>query len=97
MKTNLEYTKKSKTCHYTRKFRGAAHLRYKMLTEIPVVIHNYSIYYYYFTIKQLAEEFKVESKSFEENNEKYITFLILIKKELDKYKTIIYKLKVIDS
>ena len=97
MKSNLEYIKKLKTCCYTGKFRGAAHLRYKMLSKIPVVIHNDSVYDYHFTIKQLAEEFKVEFISFEENNEKYITFLVQIKKELDKYKTIIYKLKVIDS
>ena len=32
-----------------------------------------------------------------ENTEKYITFSVLIKKELDNDKTIIYRLKFIDS
>ena len=48
-------------CHYTGKFRGAAHnicnLRYKMPKEIPVVFHNGSTYDYHFIIKQLAKEF----------------------------------------
>ena len=48
-------------CHYTGKFRGAAHnicnLRYKISREIPVVFHNGSTYDYHFIIMQLAEEF----------------------------------------
>ena len=47
-------------CHYTGKFRGAAHsecnLRYKVPKEIPVVFHNGSTYNYHFIMKQLAEE-----------------------------------------
>ena len=39
-------------CHYTGKFRGAAHnisnLRYKIPKEIPVVFHNGSTYDYHF-------------------------------------------------
>ena len=46
-------------CHYTGKFRGAAHsecnLRYKVSKEIPVVFHNGSTYDYHFIIKKLAE------------------------------------------
>ena len=42
-------------CHYTGKFRGAAHsefnLRYKVPKEILVVFHNGSIYDYHFIIK----------------------------------------------
>ena len=45
-------------CHYTRKYRGAAHsscnLNYKILKEIPVVFHNGSTYDYHFIIKQLS-------------------------------------------
>ena len=41
-------------CHYTGKYRGAAHsicnLRYKIPKEIPVVFHNGSTYYYHFII-----------------------------------------------
>ena len=49
-------------CHFTGKFRGAAHsicnLRYKVPREILVVIHNGSTYDYHFIVKQLAEEFQ---------------------------------------
>ena len=58
---------------------------------------NGSAYDYHFIIKQLAEEFKGEFKCLRENTEKYITFSVLIKKELDNDKTTIYKLKFIDS
>ena len=44
-------------CHYTGKYRGAAHsicnLRYKIPKKIPVVFHNGSTYDYHFIIKQL--------------------------------------------
>ena len=82
-------------CHYTGKFREAAHsicnLRYKIPREIPVVFHNGSTYDYHFIIKQLAEEFKGEFKCLGENTEKYITFSVPIKKELNNDITIIYK------
>ena len=39
-------------CHYTGKYRGAAHnicnLRYKVPKEIPVVFHNGSTYDYHY-------------------------------------------------
>ena len=42
-------------CHYTGKYRGAAHnicnLRYRIPKEIPVVFHNDSTYDYHFIIK----------------------------------------------
>ena len=45
-------------CHYTGKFRGAAHsichLRYKVHKNIPIVIHNAS-YDTHFIINQLAK------------------------------------------
>ena len=53
-------------CHYSGKFRGAAHnicnLRYKIPKEIPTVFHNGSTYDYHFIIKQLTIEFKNEFK-----------------------------------
>ena len=56
------YQKVRDHCHYTGKFRGAAHsicnLNYKVPKEIPVKIHNGSTYDCHFTIKGLAEEFK---------------------------------------
>ena len=88
-------------CHYTGKFRGAAHsecnLRYKVPKEIPVVFHNGSTYDYHFIIKKLAEEFKGEFECLGENTEKYITFSVPLKKENDNGKKITYKLKFIDS
>ena len=87
-------------CHYTEKFRGAAHskcnLNYKVLKDIPVIIHNAS-YDTHFIINQLAEEFKGELNCIGENMEKYITFSVPIKKECDNGKTIAYKLRFIDS
>ena len=74
-------------CHYTGKYRGAAHsicnLRYKILKEIPVVFHNGSTYDYHFIIKQLAREFKGYFHCLGENTEKYITLSVPNKKVLD--------------
>ena len=46
-------------CHFTGKFRGAAHnicnLRYKVPKKIPIVFHNGSTYDYHFVIKKLIE------------------------------------------
>ena len=88
-------------CHYTGKYRGAAHnncnLRYKIPKEIPVVFHNGSTYDYNFIIKQLVIEFKVNFECIGENTEKYITFSVPIKKEHDNGKTTSYKLRFIDS
>ena len=88
-------------CHYTGKYRGAAHnkcnLRYKIPKEIPVVFHNGPTYDYHFIIKQLAREFKGNFECLGENMEKYITFSAPIKKEHDNGKTTTYKLKFIDS
>ena len=54
-------------CHFTGKFRGAAHsicnLNYKVPQEIPVKIHNGSTYDYHFL---------------GENTEKYISFSVPI-------------------
>ena len=95
------YCKVRDHCHYTGKFRGAAHsscnLRYKMPKEIPIEFHNGSTYDYHFIIKQLAKEFKGNFDSLGENTEKYITFSAPTKKELENDKANIYKLKFIDS
>ena len=72
-------------------------MKYKTPKEIPVVFHNGSTYDYHFIIKQLAKEFKGQFECLGENSEKYITFLVPIKKELDNGKTVTYKLKFIDS
>ena len=89
-------------CHYTGKYRGAAHnicnLRYKVPKEIPIVFHNGSIYDYHFIIKELVKEFEGNFECLGENTEKYITFSVPITKKIDnKDLEITYKIKFIDS
>ena len=78
-------------CHYTGKYRGAAHsyfnLKYQTTKKIPVAFHIGSTYDYHFIIKQLAREFKGYFECFGENTEKYITFSVPIKKEHNNGKT----------
>ena len=56
-------------CHYTGKYRGAAHnicnLRYKIPKEIPIVFHNDSTYDYHFIIKELVKEFEANFECIE--------------------------------
>ena len=99
-----KYHKVKDHCHYTGKYRGAAHnicnLRYKIPKEIPIVFHNGSTYDYHFIIKELAKEFDGNFECLGENTEKYITFSVPIKKEIknkDKIIEITYKIKFIDS
>ena len=88
-------------CYYTGKFRGATHnicnLRCKTLKETSVVFHNGSTYVYHFIINQLAKEFDSQLECLGKNTEKYITFSVPIKKELNDGKTSTYKLRFIDS
>ena len=89
-------------CHYTGKYRGAAHnicnLRYKVPKEIPIVFHNGSTFNYHFIIKELVKEFEGNFECLGENAEKYITFSVPIKKKIEKKDLeIIYKIKFIDS
>ena len=96
-------------CHYTGKYKGAAHdicnLRYKISKEIPVVFHNGSTYDYHSIMKELAEEFEGQFECLGENTEKYITFSVPTKKEITKKEKdgdnnttkISYKIKFIDS
>ena len=89
-------------CHYTGKYRGAAHnicnLRYKITTRITAVFHNRSIYDYHFIIKELVKEFEGNFECLGKNTEKYITFSVPIKKKIkNKDLEITYKIKFIDS
>ena len=91
-------------CHYTGKYRGAAHnicnLRYKIPKEIPIVFHNGSTYDYHFIIKELVKEFNGNFECLGENTEKYIKFSVPIKKEIKNKSKIIeitYKIKFIDK
>ena len=89
-------------CHYTGKYRGAAHnicnLRYKVPKEIPIVFHNGSTYDYHFIIKELVKEFKGTFECVGENTEKYLSFSVSIKKKTkNKDLEITYGIKFIDS
>ena len=61
-KSDKKHYKVRDHCHYTGKYRGAAHnicnLRYKIPKEIPIVFHNGSTYDYHFIIKELVKEFE---------------------------------------
>ena len=98
-------------CHYTGKYRGADHnicnLRNKVPKEIPVVFHNGSSYDYHFIIKELVKEFDGNFDCLGENTEKYITFSVPLKKNIENKNAtnssakarieINYKIKFIDS
>ena len=101
-KSDKKHYKVRDHCHYTGKYRGAAHnicnLRYKIPKEIPVVFHNGSTYDYHFIIKELVKEFDGNFECLGENTQKYITFSVPIKKNIEnKDIEITYKIKFIDS
>ena len=95
-------------CH-TGEHRGAAHnicnVSYSVPKEMPIVFHNGSNYDYHFIIKELGEEFEKQFTCLGENAEKYITFSVLIEKEVTRIdkngeeitKTISCRLQFIDS
>ena len=100
--SDKKYHKVRDHCHYSGKYRGAAHnicnLRYKMPKEIPIVFHNGSTYDYHFIIKELVKEFDGNFECLGENTEKYLTFSVPIKKKIEnKDIEITYKIKFIDS
>ena len=57
-----KYRKNRNHCHYTGKYRGAAHSicnsKYSVPKKIPIVFHNGSNYDYHFNVKKIAEEVK---------------------------------------
>ena len=57
-----------------------------------IVLHDY-----HFIIKEPAKEYNEQFECLEENTEKYITFSVPIKKQLDNGKRVTCKLKFIDS
>ena len=80
------YKKVRDHCHYTWKFRGAAHsicnLNYKVPQEIPVKIHNGSKYDYHFITTELAEEFKGGFECLGENKKNILAFQCQLKKNM---------------
>ena len=105
----INYRKVRDHCHYTGKYRGAAHsicnLKFNVPLEISVTFHNGSNYDYHFIVKKLANEFEGQFECLGENTEKYKTFSIPIVKEATKIEkdgnesiaTTSYKIKFIDS
>ena len=95
------YKKVRDDCHYTGKFREAAHsicnLNQKVPQETPVKIHNGLKYDYHFIIKELAKEIKGQLEWLVENTEKYISFSVPIKKVHDNNQTITYKINFVDT
>ena len=96
-------------CHYTGKYRGAAHsscnLKFNVPNEIPGVFHSGSSYDYHSVIKELENEFGGKLECLKEDTEKHKTFSVPIENQMTKiYKdgnesveTIAYKIKFIDS
>ena len=76
--SDKKHHKEKDHCHYTGKYRGAAHnicnLRYRIPKEIPIVFHNGSTYDYHFKIKELLKEFYGNFEYLGENTE--ITFSV---------------------
>ena len=75
-------------CHFTGKYRGAAHnkcnMNYKITKNIPIVFHNLSLFDGHLIIKELANEFHGEFECLGENTEKYISFSVKINKNITK-------------
>ena len=70
-------------CHYTGRYRGAAHskcnLKYSIPNFIPIVFHNLSKYDSHLFIRELARVFNKEDIGcIAENKEKYISFYVKI-------------------
>ena len=75
-------------CHFTGKYRGAAHsicnLKFNVPNEIPVLFHNGSNVDYHFIIRELANKFEVQFECVGENTDKYKTFSFPIEKAVIK-------------
>ena len=73
-------------CHYSGKYRGAAHslcnLQYKIPSYIPVVFHNLTGYDAHKFIKELAKH-RSKMGVIAKNTEDYISFSVNV--EVDKY------------
>ena len=85
---SINYWKVRDCCHYTGKYRGAAHsicnLNFNVPNEIPVVFHNGSNHDHHFIIKELANDFEGQFGCLGENTEKNKTFSVPIEKKSQK-------------
>ena len=80
---NKEMRKVRDHCHYTGKYRGAAHSKCNLNYKIPVLFHNGSVYDYHFIIKYLARKFEGNLECLGENTGKYISFTVPFKKVIN--------------
>ena len=99
------YRKVRDHCHFTGKYRCAAHsicfLKFIVPNEIPAAFYNGSTFDYHFIIKELAKESEGEFECLGENTGKYKNFSVPIKREVTKIDkdgnesvvTISYKIK----
>ena len=100
-----KYYKDRDHCHYTWKYRGAAHsicnLKYSVPKKNSIVFHNGSNYDYHFIINEQEKEFEKQFTCLGESNEKCKTFTVLMEKEVtrtDKMeKKLSYRLQIIAS
>ena len=85
---NISHTKVEYHCHYTGKYRGAAHstcdLKFNAPNKIPVVFYKGSNYDYHFIINELANESVEPFQCLREYAEKYNIFYVPIQKEVTK-------------
>ena len=84
--TDNTYWKARDHCHFTGKYRGAAHsicnLKFNVPNENPAVFHNGSHHDYHFIIKKLANDWEGQFKCLGENTKKYKSFSVPIEKEV---------------
>ena len=99
------YRKVTDHCHFTGKYRNAAHSICNLKFKCLVVFHNGSNYDYHFIIKELSNEYEGQFECLWENTEKFKTFYVPIEKEVTKIDKdgnesvviMFYKIKFIDS
>ena len=85
---SLNYRKVRDYCHYTGKYRGAAHhasnLNFNVPNEISVVFHNVLNCDYHFIINELANEFEGQFECVVEKKENFKPFSVLMINEITK-------------
>ena len=85
---SINHRKVRDYCHYTGKYKGAAHsicnLKFNVPNKIPVISHNGSNCDYHFIFKELVNEFDGPLEYLRENTEKYKTFSVSVEKEFTK-------------
>ena len=81
---DINHCKVTDHCHYTGKYRGAAHsfcnLAFNVSIEISVVFHKGSNYDCHFIVEELTNKFDNQFECIGEKHEKYKTFPVPIKK-----------------